>query len=151
MTAYRSGPRLAAYQNTAAHGGVAAADSHGLILLLMNGALERLAGARGCIQNKAFADKARLIHRAVAIIDQLRSSLNLQAGGELAANLDQLYEYMCRQLLRATVENNIALLDEVVKLMQDLRDSWIRIPREQRRAPGATVGTAPRVTVSAMT
>jgi len=132
MNAYSSSPRLAAYRNTAAHGGVAAADPHGLVLLLMNGALERMATARGCIQNKAYSDKAKLIHRVVAIVDELRNTLNLRDGGEIAANLDRLYDYMCRQLLKATVENNVALLDEVAQLLGGLRDTWEHIPRHQR-------------------
>jgi flagellar protein FliS len=121
---------LGAYRTAAAHGGVASADPHGLILMLMNGALERIAKARGCIANKAYAEKAQLIHRTVAIIDELRNSLNLQAGGELAANLDNLYEYMCRQLLKATVENNVAPLDEVTKLLTQVRDAWMQMPKQ---------------------
>jgi len=137
MTAYSRAPKHNAYQSTAAHGGVAAADPHGLVLLLMNGALERIAIARGCIQNKAYTDKAKLIHRVVAIIDELRNCLNLQAGGELAGNLDNLYDYMCRQLLRATVENNIAMLDEVALLLRGIRDNWEHIPKHKRAVTGA--------------
>jgi flagellar secretion chaperone FliS len=133
---YPSSSTLAAYRNTAAHGGVAAADPHGLILLLMNSTLERISAARGCIKNKAYTEKARLIHSAVGMVDLLRNSLNLQAGGALASNLDNLYEYMCRQLLQATVDNNVQLLDEVNKLLQGLRDSWQQIPLAVR-APGA--------------
>ena len=136
MHAYSSGPKLSAYQQTAAHGGVSAADPHRLIAMLMNGALERIAKARGCIQNRAFTEKAQLIHRAVAIIDELRNSLNLNAGGELATNLDNLYEYMSRQLLKATVENNIAALDEVAKLLSGIRDTWESIPKELRSGAG---------------
>jgi flagellar protein FliS len=130
-------PKLSAYQQTAAHGGVAAADPHGLILMLMNGALERIAKARGCILNKSYVEKAQLIHRAVAIVDELRNSLNLKAGGDIANNLDQLYDYMCRKLLQATVENNVTVLDEVSKLLQGIRDTWEQIPKAQQRIPGA--------------
>jgi flagellar protein FliS len=124
-------PNLGAYRTAAVHGGVASSDPHGLILMLMNGALERIAKARGCIANKAYAEKAQLIHRTVSIIDELRNSLNLQAGGELATNLDNLYEYMCRQLLKATVENNVAPLDEVTKLLSQVRDAWQQVPAQQ--------------------
>jgi flagellar protein FliS len=137
MTAYSRAPKMAQYSSTAAHGNVAAADPHGLVLLLMNGALERIATARGCILNKAYTEKAQLIHRAVSIVDELRNSLNLNAGGDVAANLDRLYDYMCRQLLKATVENNLAPLDEVARLLQGIRDSWERIPKDQRAPAGA--------------
>jgi flagellar secretion chaperone FliS len=115
MSAYPQSARMSAYRNTANHGGVAAADPHGLILMLMDGTVERIAKARGCIQNKAYVEKAQLIHRAVTLIDQLRSSLNLQSGS-IAENLDNLYEYMCRQLLQATIENDVKKLDEVLGL-----------------------------------
>jgi flagellar protein FliS len=97
--------------------------------MLMNGALERIAKARGCIANQAFSEKAQLIHRSVQIIDQLRNSLNLQAGGNVAANLDNLYEYMCRRLLNGSVENSLPALDEVNKLLSGIRDSWAQIPK----------------------
>ncbi|MBC7984417.1 MAG: flagellar export chaperone FliS [Candidatus Obscuribacterales bacterium] len=132
--AHSGTPRLSAYRNTAAHGGVAAADPHGLILLLMSGALERIAKARGCIVNKAYTDKAHLIHRAVAIIDELSGCLDLQSGGELAKNLHELYDYMCRQLLRATVENNIDVLDEVTRLLNQIRDAWAQLPKDIGRS-----------------
>src|SRR5262249_11894117 len=106
--------QVAAYQSVATHGGVAAADPHRLIVMLMDGALERIAAARGCMKNKAYADKARLIHRAVAIIDQLSNSLDMNAGGEIAGNLRELYGYMSRLLLEATVQNDSGKLDQVL-------------------------------------
>jgi len=129
MQTFSRAPKLAAYRSTAAHGSVAAADPHGLVLLLMNGSLERIAAARGCIQNKAYVEKARLIHRAVAIVDELRASLNLQKGGAVAANLNELYDYMCRQLLTATVTNDTEVLDEVLGLLQRIRDAWLEVPK----------------------
>jgi flagellar secretion chaperone FliS len=133
MHAYTS-PRASAYQNTAAHGSVAAADPHGLILLLMDGALQRIARAKGCIQNKSYSEKAQLIHHSVRIIDELRNSLNLEAGGEISRNLDDLYDYMCRQLLRASVENKTSFLDEVTRLLQNIRDAWAQIPKNAANA-----------------
>lgn len=135
MQAYSRSPTLAAYRNTAALGGVAASDPHGLVLLLMNGALERIAAARGCILNKAYTKKAELIHRAVSIIDELRSCLDLKNGGELATNLHDLYDYACRQLLKATLENNVEVLDEVSRLLNDIRDAWSKIPKDTRPMP----------------
>src|SRR5215471_19825003 len=96
---YGRSNQAAAYQTVATHGGVAAADPHRLIVMLMDGAVQRIAAARGCITNKAYVDKSRLIHRAVAIIDQLSTSLDMKAGGEIAGNLKELYDYMARQLL----------------------------------------------------
>jgi flagellar secretion chaperone FliS len=135
MPAYSRSPSLAAYQSVATHGGVAAADPHRLIVMLMDGALERIASARCAIQAGAIESKAGLLHRTVAIIDELRSSLNFEAGGEIAQNLGALYDYCSRQLMRANLENRIELLDEVSNLLRELRSAWILLPGSAR-APG---------------
>lgn len=135
MPAYSRSPRLAAYQSVATHGGVAAADPHRLIVMLMDGALERIASARCAIQAGSIESKAGLLHRTVAIIDELRSSLNFEAGGEIAQNLGALYDYCSRQLMRANLENKVELLDEVSNLIRELRSAWILLPNSAR-APG---------------
>jgi flagellar protein FliS len=123
---------LAAYSSAQAHGGVAAADAHRLIVMLMDGALERIATARGCLIRGEMAEKARLLNRAVSIIGELRSSLDPKSGGQIAANLGELYDYMCRRLLKATAENRVEMLDEVTKLLGDIRTAWVTIPNEAR-------------------
>ena len=124
--------KLAAYNSAQAHGGVAAADSHRLVVMLMDGALERIATARGCLTRGETGEKARLINRAVSIIGELRSSLDLKSGGQIAANLGELYDYMCRRLLKATAENRVEMLDEVIKLLHEIRTAWVAIPNEAR-------------------
>jgi flagellar protein FliS len=124
--------KLAAYSSAQAHGGVAAADPHRLIIMLMDGALERISSARGCMTRGDTAEKARLLNRAVSIIGELRASLDLQSGGQIAANLGELYDYMCRRLLKATSENRIEILDEVSKLLHEIRSAWAAIPNEAR-------------------
>lgn len=132
MTAFTRPSTLAAYQSVATHGGVAAADPHRLIVMLMDGALERIARAKGCIANGALSEKNQLISSAAAIIDELRSCLDLSKGGPIAANLDDLYDYMCRQLLKANLDNRIATLDEVSHLLGEIRSAWIALPPEAR-------------------
>ncbi|RYG65986.1 flagellar protein FliS, partial [bacterium] len=68
MPAYSRSSPLAAYQQVAVHGGVAASDPQRLVLMLMDGALERIAQARGAIEHGALESKAALIHRTVAIL-----------------------------------------------------------------------------------
>lgn len=117
-----------AYRSVAAHGGVAASDPHRLILILMDGALERIAAANGAMAAGAQDAKARFIQKAVAIIEELRASLNMEAGGTIAANLADLYDYSVRQLTRANLENRTELLDEVALLLREIRSAWIQIP-----------------------
>ena len=124
---------LASYQSVATHGGVAAADPHRLILMLIDGALERVAQAIGCMRRGATSESSTLLHRAVSIIDELRNSLDMPSGGALAQNLESLYEYMCRQLMRASLERRVELLDEVMRLLNEIRSAWIALPAAARR------------------
>jgi len=143
MSAYSRTSNLAAYQSAAAHGGVAASDPHRLVLMLMDGAIERITTARGCMQRGATAEKARLLNRAISIIGELRSTLDLSAGGQIAANLSALYEYMCNRLLKATSENRLEILDEVNKLLHEIRSAWVAIPATARTAPTDAAAVAP--------
>jgi flagellar protein FliS len=133
MNAYSRSSNLAAYQSVAVHGGVSASDPHRLILMLLDGALERIASARGAMENGVPEARTRLLHRVVSIVDELRGSLNLEAGGELAANMADLYEYSSRLLLRANLENRTDLLEEVAHLLREIRSAWIQIPSQLRQ------------------
>lgn len=124
--------KLAAYRSTSVHSGVAAADPHRLIVMMMDGALERIAAARGLMSHGGGAEKAQLLHRAVAIIDELRNSLNFKAGGELADNLDSLYEYMCTRIMQANAANKPEWLDEVSRLLVEIRSAWLQLPAQGR-------------------
>ena len=124
--------KLAAYRSTSAHAGVETADPHRLVVMLMDGALERIAMARGLMSHGGGGEKAQLLHRAVAIIDELRNSLNFKAGGDIANNLDALYEYMCTRLMQANAQNKPEWLDEVSRLLGEIRGAWLQIPQQGR-------------------
>jgi flagellar protein FliS len=125
--------KLAAYRSTSVHTGVAASDPHRLIVMLMDGALERIATARGLMQNgSGAAERAQLLHRAVAIIDELRNSLNFKAGGDLSHNLDALYDYMCVRLMQASAQGKPEWLDEVSRLLGEVRAAWLAVPPQNR-------------------
>jgi flagellar protein FliS len=136
MSAYSRNSNLAKYQSVAVHGGIAVEDPHRLTLMLMDGALERLSAARGCLERGDLPQKARLLQRCAAIVGELRASLDLRAGGPLAGNLDDLYEYIERQLMRANVENKAAFIAEVAGLLGEVRSAWVAIGN------GAAAGAA---------
>jgi flagellar protein FliS len=125
--------KLAAYRSTSVHSGLEASDPHRLIVMLMDGALDRLATARGIMLNgTGSAEKAQLLHRAVAIIDELRNSLNLKAGGDISRNLDSLYDYMCMRIMQANGSNKPEWLDEVSRLLGEVRAAWLAMPAQNR-------------------
>lgn len=115
---------LRQYQQVNAQSGVAYASPHRLIQMLMEGALERIAVAKGCIQRQDIAAKGEQIGKAVDIIGGLREGLNHEAGGEIAANLDALYDYLQRRLLEANLHSDITTLDEVADLLRPIKEAW---------------------------
>lgn len=132
MSAYPQTARISAYQSVAAHGTSSSADPHQLITLLMDGALDRLASANGCIERGEVVQKAALLQRVGAIIEELRSSLDHSVGGEVAGNLDRLYDYMMRRVLVANLHNETKAIDEVARLLREIRTAWVAIPLEAR-------------------
>jgi len=127
MAATPYASKLAAYSNASAHGGVAAADPHKLVVMLMDGALDRITTARGCINRGEIAEKAKLLNRAVSILGELRGCLDMTKGGTIANNLGELYDYMCRRILTASSENRGEVLDEVSTLLHEIRTAWLAI------------------------
>jgi flagellar protein FliS len=95
--------------------------------MLMDGALDRLALARGFAERGEIARKAQVLHSCITIITELRGSLNMQDGGPLAQNLSELYAYMMRQLTRAITDGSTAGVQEVRALLSDIRGAWAAI------------------------
>jgi flagellar secretion chaperone FliS len=125
---------LAAYQTASVHGGVANADPHRLVQMLMDALAERLNSARGCMERNETSRKAKLLHSCVTLVAELRGSLNLAEGGELAQNLNNLYDYMARQLLMANVQSDTDKVNEVLGLLNEVRSAWVAIGPEVRKA-----------------
>lgn len=114
----------AMYRQTRAEGAVDGADPHKLIAMLLDGAMERIAQARGHVRHGDVPAKGVAIGKAVAIIGELRSSLNHQAGGQLALRLDALYDYINRRLLYAQLNNDDHALAECLTLLEPVREGW---------------------------
>lgn len=121
---------LEGYGRSAVESEVNFASPHRIIQMLMEGALSKIATAKGCIARNDIAEKSRQITWSMNIIQGLRTSLDAQKGGEVAANLDSLYEYMGRRLLEANVNNDALILDEVSSLLTEIKAGWDNIPAE---------------------
>jgi flagellar protein FliS len=147
LNPYARNSKLATYQSVSVHGGVANADPHAMVLMLMDAANERMAIARGCIERAEKTRQAALLHSCVLIIGELRGCLNISEGGPLAQNLSDLYEYMIRQLVLANANSDAAPIIEVSRLMDEIRGAWIAIGPEVRKSGRATA-PAPRSSVA---
>ena len=136
MSGFAYNPRMAAYRSTLVHGGVANADPHALVQMLLDAALDRMTQARGCIERGEVVGKAKLLHSCVTIIAELRGCLNRAEGGPLAENLSNLYDYMVRQLLMANVKSDAGPVKEVLGLLNEIRGAWCAIGPQARSAAG---------------
>jgi flagellar protein FliS len=85
--------------------------------------MQRIAIAKGAIQHKDITLKGESISKSIGILGGLRASLDLSQG-EIAVNLDRLYEYMERRLIEANLKNEVAILDEVSGLLKDVKSAW---------------------------
>ncbi len=126
-----------AYAKVGIETGVVAASPHKLIVMLFDGALAAVATALQHMSTKNIPGKGMAISKAISIIDNgLRASLDHKAGGEVAVNLDALYEYMSNRLMLANLNNQPELLEEVQRLLQELRSAWEAIaPAAVQPAP----------------
>ncbi|MEN8166469.1 MAG: flagellar export chaperone FliS [Pseudomonadota bacterium] len=114
------------------------ASPHRLVQMLMEGALEKIAIAKGHMDRKEHEKKGKHINWAISIINGLRSSLNQEEGGEMANNLDNLYDYMVRRLSEANLSNDMAILDEISSLILEIKMAWDAIPDEIKQ-PAETI------------
>lgn len=115
---------LSQYQKINAQTGIVDADPHRLIQLLLDGAIDRIAQARGALSAGNIAELGETLGKAVGIISGLQSCLNREQGGEVAANLDRLYDYMALRLMDVHREHSSAPLDEVGNLLGTIKNGW---------------------------
>lgn len=117
-----------AYAKVGMETGVTSASPHALIVMLFDGALVSVRSAIMHMKAGNIPDKGRAISHAILIIDSgLRAALDKKAGGEIAEGLDSLYEYMGARLLQANLKNQVEILEEVQRLLGELRGAWSAI------------------------
>lgn len=121
---YSAGSAMRAYSSVNTQSRVTEASPHRLISLLLDGALEKIALAKGHILRNETSPKVTAISRAISIIDGLRLSLDHTIKNELINNLDELYSYMARRLLQANLKSDAEALDEVSHLLKEIREAW---------------------------
>ena len=118
------------YKNISLESEIAAASPHRLIQMLMEGVFSKIGAAKHCIKQNNISGKGENISMAISIIDGLRVSLDKSRGGEMAENLDNLYDYMERRLFEANVKSDVAILDEVSGLLTEVKSAWDAIGTE---------------------
>ncbi|WP_242167008.1 MULTISPECIES: flagellar export chaperone FliS [unclassified Pseudomonas] len=117
---------LRQYQKVNSHAQVSEASPHRLVQMLMEGALDRMAQAKGAMARGDIAQKGLLLGKAIDILIGLRDGLNPEKTDDPAAlqQLDNLYAYMTARLLEANSKNDVTMIDEVAGLMITLKEGW---------------------------
>jgi flagellar secretion chaperone FliS len=131
-----------AYRATA----VLTASPGQLVLMLFDGALKSLAIAQDAFA-KPVTDRSRIevinkhLLKAQVILAELQGGLNMQEGGEFAQTMHRLYDYHMRRLFEANVRKQVAPVNEVERLLREVRDAWA----EMLSRRDATIGEGSRV------
>ncbi|MCP3666052.1 MAG: flagellar export chaperone FliS [Gammaproteobacteria bacterium] len=129
MVKSRMKSAMSQYKSVSVSSGVEGASPHRLVQMLMEGALDKIASAKGHMLRSEVAEKGRFISWAITIISGLQSSLDMEGGGEISSNLDDLYDYMVRRLGEAGASDDPAILDEVSSLLVELKSAWDVLPK----------------------
>jgi flagellar secretion chaperone FliS len=102
-----------------------------LVRALYRGAIQAVSVARTSLANGQIRERSAAITKACAIIQELTVSLNREEGGDIAANLAELYVYIHKRLGDANIEQSDAPLAETEKLLSTLLEAWCQLPEEQ--------------------
>lgn len=121
-----------AYQKSSLEAELAVADPHRVIQLLMQGALERIAKAKGAIERRDYEQKATLISAANAIINGLQDALDPDQK-EISGNFYAFYESIKALLTEASVSMDVAPLDQAISLLLPVKAAWDQIPEAEKQ------------------
>jgi flagellar protein FliS len=102
-----------------------------LVVMLYDGLLRFLGDAGSAIDSRDLPGKRDGISKALAVLSELQSTLNMEQGGEVASSLDALYTYVNGRLLDATMQNDRGPLDESARLLRPLREAWAEIAQQE--------------------
>jgi flagellar protein FliS len=115
----------AAYATVGLETQVLSASPVRLVTLMFGGARGAIAQARIHLEHGRTAERGMAISKAIRIVSEgLRQSLDMKAGGEIAATLDDLYDYILRSLLEANLKSDVKALNIADRLLADLEQTW---------------------------
>lgn len=120
------------YQQLSRESGIASADNHQVIFMLLQGLLDSVAVAKGCILRKEIEGKAKAINRSINITSGLIDGINHKVYPEIGENFDNLYRYVQIRLNDASLEQSVEPLDEITTLITPIKDAWLNIPQAEK-------------------
>lgn len=121
---------LKQYQSVDLRATIETASPHKLISMLLDGALSSLAKAKGAMERENVEERTANLNKAAEVVVGLKGCLDLENGGEIAANLDNLYDYMLRSVYAANRNSDAEKVQEVMSLILEIKQGWSEIPPE---------------------
>ena len=103
---------------------ITTSDPVRLVIMCYEGVIENLKLAKEKIKENDHEKKAKAITKAQDIIEELMCSLDFEKGGEIAGNLESLYNYMLRRILQGDLNKDVRTIDEVIGIFSDLLSAW---------------------------
>ncbi|EDM65235.1 MAG: flagellar export chaperone FliS [Moritella sp.] len=120
------------YQQVSRESGITSADNHQVIFMLLQGLLDSVAVAKGCILRNDIEGKAKAINKSINITSGLIDGINHKVYPEIGENFDALYRYIQLRLNDATLERSVEPLDEITTLVTPIKDAWLNIPQAEK-------------------
>jgi len=131
---------LQAYKKVSVDSQLSAASPHKIVQMLMAGAIERLIQGKAAMEAGNNPKKGERLGKALDIVISLRSCLSMDDGGDIAQNLDQLYEFMITQITEANHKNDPQPIDDVIEIIREIKSAWDQIPAEYHNLTANDVG-----------
>jgi flagellar protein FliS len=127
VTPYATAQQASAYRDSA----VLTAPPERLVVMLYDGANRFLFQAAHAMRSGDISLMNNRMQRAEAIIAELRQTLNHEKGGQIAGRLESIYAFCTRHLLEARLQRSPEKIEQVMKLLGELRDAWDQVAAGQ--------------------
>ena len=117
---------------------IESASKEQLLIMFYEGAISFVNRAENAVRENNIEHRNYCINKASAIITELSVTLDHEIGGQIASDLEALYDFMNRELIKANVENSLAPLETVKTLLTDLSDTWKRAIKINKKASSSS-------------
>ena len=125
-----------AYKRVNVETGVDSATPHQLVVMLFDALQQYLLAARGAMERGEVVLKCQKMGAAIRVVEEgLRSALNMDQGGEIAKNLDAVYEYCTQRLTMANLKNDQSGITEVMEVIAPIASGWKQMNGQTQPAP----------------
>lgn len=123
---------LKQYKSVDVRATIETASPHKLIAMMIEGLLKELAQAKGFCEREDIQGRTDALNKASRIVISLKGYLDQEKGGEVAANLERLYDYMINRIYQANRNNDASIVQEVIELTLEVNAGWNAMPIEYK-------------------